>query len=115
MPTNGGGGSSFKKLTRGKAKGPIKTTLIGNIILDTALFHGIGESLPVLRTESGCLGKPRGPVVPKSEVVIKRKANPAMMKRITNFFLEIFMYGELYRFLFGITLVHKFRTFDGGR
>ena len=69
-------------------KGPIKTILIGDIIVDTVFFHGSGDAVP--RRESGCLGKPRGPVDPKSEVVIKRKANPEIMKRITNFFLEIF-------------------------
>ena len=57
--------------------------------MDTVRFQAIGELPPVLRTESGGLGKPRGPVDPKSEVVIKRKTNPEMMKRITNFFLEI--------------------------
>lgn len=89
MPINGGGGSSFKKLIEGRAKGPIKTTLIGKIIVDTVFFQAVGESPPVLRTESGGLGNPRGPVVPKREVVTKRKANPQMMKRIINFFLEI--------------------------
>jgi len=89
MEINGGGGSSFKKLICGRAKGPIKTILIGTIILDIARFQAIGESLPVVRTESGALGNPRGPVVPKSVVVTKRKANPQMKKRITNFFLEI--------------------------
>lgn len=97
MEINGGGGSSFKKLICGKAKGPIKIVLIGNIILDVALFHAIGESLPVLRTESGGLGNPRGPVVPKSDVVIKRKANPEMRKRITNFVSEIFMFVVIKR------------------
>ena len=63
--------------------------------MDTALFHAIGESLPVLRTESGGLGNPRGPVPPKSEEVIKRKANPEMRKSTMNFVLEIFMYYEL--------------------
>ena len=61
--------------------------------MDTVFFQAIGDAVP--RKESGCLGKPRGPVDPKSVVVIKRKANPEMMKRITNFFLEIFMYSEL--------------------
>ena len=63
---------------------------MGNIIVDTAFFHGSGDAVP--RKESGCLGKPRGPVEPKSEVVIERKANPKIMKRITNFVLEIFIY-----------------------
>ncbi len=89
MAINGGGGSSFKKLISGRAKGPIKTILIGNIIFDTILFQVIDESLPVRRTESGGAGNPRGPVVPKSVVVMKRKTNPQIMKRITNFFLEI--------------------------
>lgn len=88
---NGGGGSSFKKLTLGKSKGPIRTILTGKMIVAAALFHATCESLPVLRTESGALGKPRGPVEPKSEVLTKRKANPQMMKIITNFFLEIFI------------------------
>ncbi len=65
---------------------------MGKIIVDTALFQAIGESPPVLRTESGGLGNPRGPVVPKSEVVIKRKANPQMMKVIMNFVLEMFIF-----------------------
>lgn len=60
--------------------------------MDTVLFHAIGDSDPVLRIGSGGLGNPRGPVDPKSEVVIKRKANPEMMKRITNFLLGIFIY-----------------------
>ena len=71
-------------------KGPIKIILIGDIIVDTAFFHAIGDAVP--RKESGCLGKPRGPIDPKSDVVMKRKANPEMMNRITNFFLEIFIY-----------------------
>ena len=66
--------------------------------MDTALFQAIGDAVP--RKESGYLGKPRGPVDPKSEVVIKRKANPEMMKRITNFFLEILIYSQLYRFFY---------------
>lgn len=53
MATNGGGGSSFKKLILGSNKGPIKTILIGIINADMALFQAIGESLPVLRIESG--------------------------------------------------------------
>lgn len=65
--------------------------MTGIMIVATTLFHATGESLPVLMTESGALGKPRGPVEPKSEVLTKRKANPQMMKRITNFFLEIFI------------------------
>jgi len=61
-----------------------------------AFFHAIGDA--VRRKESGCLGNPRGPVDPKNEVVIKRKTNPETMKRITNFFLEISIYSELYHF-----------------
>lgn len=92
MPTNGGGGSSFKKSIWGSDRGPIKTILIGNIIVDTARLHFTGESPPVLSTESGLFGKPCGPADPKSVVVIKRKANPEIIKRITNFALEIFIY-----------------------
>lgn len=60
-------------------------------MVDTVFFQTIPESPLVLRTESGGLGKPRIPVVPKNEVVIKRKANPEMMKRIINFLFEIFI------------------------
>ena len=74
--------------------------MIGKIIVDTALFQAIGESPPVLRTESGGLGKPRGPVDPKSEEVIKRKANPETMKRKTNFVLEMFIFYGKYRIHF---------------
>ena len=63
---------------------------MGNISVDTVFFQTIGDAVP--RKESGCLGKPRGPVDPKSEVVINIKANPEMIKRLTNFFLEMFMY-----------------------
>ena len=73
----GGGGSSFKKLIPDSNKGPIKTIFIGDIILDTVFFHGFGDVVP--RKESGCLGKPRRLVDPKSVVVIKRKANPEMI------------------------------------
>ena len=58
--------------------------------MDTVFFQAIGDAVP--RKESGCLGNPRGPVDPKSEVVINIKANPEMMKSITNFVLEIFIY-----------------------
>ena len=98
MATNGGGGSSFKKLIEGNSNGPIKTILIGEMIVDTVLFQAIGDSNN--RRESGGLGNPRGPVDPKSEVVIKRKANPEMIKIITNFVLEIFISYALYRFFF---------------
>ena len=57
--------------------------------MDTVFFQAIGDAVP--RKESGCLGNPLGPVDPKSEVVIKRKANPEMTKSITNFVLEIFI------------------------
>ncbi len=93
MPTNGGGGSSFKKLILGSSKGPIKTILMGDMIADTVLFQTTGESMS--NKESGGLGKPRGPVDPKSEVVIKRKTNPETMKMITNFVLEIRIYYAL--------------------
>ncbi|MDO8619406.1 MAG: hypothetical protein Q7R49_05705, partial [Candidatus Daviesbacteria bacterium] len=83
-------------------KGPIKTIFIGNIIVDTVFFQAIGDA--VSRKESGCLGKPRGPVDPKSEVVIKIKANPEMMKKITNFVLEIFIYCVL-------SLYYNFRLY----
>src|SRR3990167_5769444 len=95
IPINGGGGSSRKKSVESN-KCPIKTILIGEIIVDTVLFQAIGDAVP--RKESGCLGKPRGPVDPKNEVVIKRNANPERIKRITNFILEMFIYSELYRF-----------------
>ena len=58
--------------------------------MDTVLFQAIGDAVP--RKESGYLGKPRGPVDPKSEVIIERKANPEMMKVIMNFVLDIFIY-----------------------
>lgn len=51
MPTNGGGGSSFKKFTWGNNKGPIKTIFMGDMMMDTVLFQAIGESSP--RRESG--------------------------------------------------------------
>ncbi len=89
MPINGGGGSSRKKLLESN-KGPIKTIFIGNIIVDTAFFQAMGDAVP--RKESGYLGKPRGPVEPKSEVVINIKANPEIIKQITNFFLEMFIW-----------------------
>src|SRR3990167_4159098 len=92
---NGGGGSSRKKSVESN-KGPIKTIFIGNIIVDTVFFQCLGDA--VRRKESGCLGKPRGPVDPKSVVVINIKANPEMRKRVTNFVLEIFIYCKLFRF-----------------
>lgn len=52
-------------------------------------FQVVGDAVP--RKESGYLGNPRGPVDPKSDVVIKRKTNPEMIKKITNFFLEMFI------------------------
>jgi len=59
----------------------------------TPFFQAIGGALS--RKESGCLGKTRGSVDPKGEVVIKRKANPETMKRITNFVLGISTYYRL--------------------
>ena len=67
-----------------------------------ALFQTIGDA--VSRKESGCFGKPRRPVDPKSEVVTKRKANPEMRKEITNFVLEVFIYCELYCFFLFLKL-----------
>jgi len=58
--------------------------------VDTVFFHAIGDAVP--RKESGYLGNPRGPVDPKSVVVINIKTNPETMKRMINFFLEIFIY-----------------------
>jgi hypothetical protein len=69
--------------------GPIKTILIGDIIVETVFFHATGDAVP--KKVSGCLGNPRRPVEPKSEVVINIKANPEMMNIITNFLLEIFI------------------------
>ena len=66
--------------------------------MDTVFFQAIGDAVP--RKESGCLGNPRGPVDPKSEVVIKRKANPETMKKITNFFLEMFICPNYTTFFF---------------
>ena len=86
IPINGGGGSSRKKSVESN-KGPIKTIFIGDIIADAVFFHAIGDAVP--RKESGCLGNPRGPVDPKSEVVMERKTNPEMMKRMTNLVLEM--------------------------
>jgi hypothetical protein len=92
MAKNGGGvsGSCLKNSTYGMS-GPIKTNLIGSTTAERVLFHSTGESLPVWRTESGSCGNPRGPVVPKSEVVTKRKTNPKTKNRIMNFFLEMFI------------------------
>ena len=88
---NGGGGSSRKKLVESN-KGPIKTIFIGRIIVDTVFFHATGDAVP--KKESGCFGKLRGPVDPRSEVVINIKANPEMRNRITNFVLEMFIWIE---------------------
>ena len=60
--------------------------------MDTVFFQAIGDAVP--KKESGCLGNTRGPVDPKSVLVINIKANPEMMKRITNFVLEIFIYSS---------------------
>lgn len=59
------------------------------IIVDPICFHATGDAVP--KRGSGYLGKPRGPVDPKREVVTKRKADPKIMKRVTNFLLVIFM------------------------
>ena len=55
------------------------------MMVDTVFFQAIGDAVP--RKVSGYFGKHRGPVDPTSEVVIKRKTNPVMIKRITNFVL----------------------------
>ena len=88
MPINGGGGSSRKKSLESN-KGPIKTILIGDIIVDAVFFQCIGDA--VLRKESGYLGNPRGPVDPKSVVVINIKANPKTRNITTNLVFEIFI------------------------
>ena len=72
------------------------------MIVDAVFFQTTGDAVP--RKESGCLGKPRGPVDPKSEVVIKRKTNPEMRKRMTNFVLEMSIRYELYRFFLFLKL-----------
>lgn len=87
----GGSGSSPKSSIRG-SKGPIKTILIGNRIVDTVLFQAIGDPIPRKDSTFGVGGKTWGPDDPKNVLVIKRKANPKMRKRITNFLLEIFIY-----------------------
>jgi hypothetical protein len=89
IATNGGGGSSCKKLSKGR-RGAIKTILMGNIIVDTVFFHSTCEFVP--NKESGYFGKPRTPVDPKSEVVINIKEKAEIRKNKTNFFLEIFIY-----------------------
>jgi hypothetical protein len=53
-------------------------TLIGAMAIDTLFFHATGVS--IRRSESGCFGNPRGPVVPRSEVVMKRNTKPKRMK-----------------------------------
>ena len=58
------------------------------MIVDTFLFQAVGDSSS--NKESGGLGNPLGPVVPKSEVLIKRKTNPQIMNRVTNFVFEIY-------------------------
>lgn len=56
---------------------------------DAVRFQAIGESLPVLRIESGASGKPRGPVEPKRVEVMAKKAKLQMMKMMTNLVLEM--------------------------
>ena len=68
--------------------GPTKTILIGYRIVDTMLFHPVSDSVP--RKDAPLSG-----MSPTSDrkitLEIKRKANPQMRKRETNFFLEIFI------------------------
>ncbi len=59
------------------------------MIVETFLFQAVGDSSS--NKESGGLGNPLGPVVPKREVVMKRKANPQTINRLTNFVFEIFI------------------------
>jgi hypothetical protein len=68
--------------------GPTKTILIGYRIVDTVLFHPISDSVP--RKDSPLSGMSRT-TDPKITLEIKRKANPDMRKRKTNFVLEIFI------------------------
>ena len=77
-------GSLCKKLIKGN-RGPIKTILIGDRIVDTTDFQAPWDSDP--RKDSGGWSK--------SKVVLKRKANAKMRKRATNFILEIFILFEL--------------------
>ena len=66
--------------------GPTKTILIGYRIVDTVLFHPVSDSVP--RKESPLSG-----MSPTSDrkitLEIKRKANPQIRKRETNFFFDI--------------------------
>ncbi|MDB5062545.1 MAG: hypothetical protein JWP67_2388 [Mucilaginibacter sp.] len=68
--------------------GPTKTILIGYRIVDTVLFHPISDSVP--RKDSPLSGMSLT-TDRKITLEIKRKANPEMRKRETNFFLEIFI------------------------
>ena len=68
--------------------GPTKTILIGYRIVDTALFHPVSDSVP--RKDSPLSGISRT-ADRKITLEIKRKANPEMRKRKTNFFLGVFM------------------------
>jgi hypothetical protein len=86
MPIKGGGGSSRKKLSESNS-GPMSTIFIGAIIFDVVCFQAISDA--VSRSVSGCFGKPRGPVEPRSDVVMKRKVNPEIIKRMMNFFRDI--------------------------
>jgi hypothetical protein len=76
--------------------GPTKTILIGYRIVDTVLFHPISDSVP--RKDSPLSGMSLM-TDRKITLEIKRKANPEMRKRETNFFLEIFI-----AFNFSLTL-----------
>ena len=80
-----GGGSG--RLIRG-SMGPTKTILIGYRIVDTVLFHPISDSVP--RKDSPLSGMSLTSDR-KITLQIKRKANPQIRKRETNFFLEIFI------------------------
>ncbi|MFA6365479.1 MAG: hypothetical protein WCW78_03700 [Candidatus Paceibacterota bacterium] len=85
MATNGGGGSSLKKLPE-KSMGPTKTNLIGKRILYPILFQTTDDSFP--KKDSGGCGKTRASV-PKSAFEINMKANAKIMKTITNLVLEM--------------------------
>ncbi len=68
--------------------GPTKTILIGYRIVDTRLLHPVSDSVP--RKDSPLSGMSRT-TDRKIALKIKRKANPEMRNRKTNFFLEIFI------------------------
>lgn len=69
--------------------GPINIALTGRMMAAALCFQTLGESYPVLTIASGGFGKPRRPVEPKREVVIKRKTNEPIIKKATNFLLDI--------------------------